>query len=78
MKARGLTPGPRAIRVPAAPDRSRPVSVICFRFQGRTAVKIKNSLKTAKLRERNCLVIRRKGRVYVINKLHPRYKTRQG
>jgi large subunit ribosomal protein L36 len=41
-------------------------------------VKIRNSLKTAKIRERNCLVIRRKGRVYVINKRQPRFKTRQG
>jgi large subunit ribosomal protein L36 len=43
-----------------------------------TAVKIKNSLKTARSRERHCKIIRRKGRLYVINKLHPRYKIRQG
>jgi len=41
-------------------------------------MKIKNSLRTAKLREKNCRVIRRRGRVYVINKKDPRYKTRQG
>lgn len=41
-------------------------------------MKIRNSLKSAKGRERNCLVVRRKGRLYVINKRHPRYKTRQG
>jgi large subunit ribosomal protein L36 len=41
-------------------------------------MKIRNSLKTAKSRERNCRVVRRKGRVYVINKVHPRFKTRQG
>jgi large subunit ribosomal protein L36 len=41
-------------------------------------MKIRNSLKTAKGRERNCRVVRRKGRIYVINKMHPRFKTRQG
>lgn len=41
-------------------------------------MKIKNSLRSAKLRERNCRIIRRKGRAFVINKLHPRYKVRQG
>lgn len=41
-------------------------------------MKIRNSIKSAKSRERNCLVVRRKGRLYVINKKHPRYKTRQG
>lgn len=37
-----------------------------------------NSLKTLKTRDRNCRVIRRKGRVYVINKINKRYKARQG
>ncbi|MBL8659117.1 MAG: type B 50S ribosomal protein L36 [Rhodospirillales bacterium] len=41
-------------------------------------MKIRNSLKSAKGRERNCLVVRRKGRLFVINKRHPRFKTRQG
>lgn len=41
-------------------------------------MKIRNSLKTAKTRERNCVLVRRKGRIYVINKRHPRFKTRQG
>jgi large subunit ribosomal protein L36 len=41
-------------------------------------MKIRNSLKSAKGRERNCVVVRRKGRVYVINKRHPRFKVRQG
>ena len=42
------------------------------------AMKIKNSLKTAKLREKGCRVVRRQGRVYVINKKNPRFKARQG
>jgi len=41
-------------------------------------VKIRNSLKSAKKRDKNCRIVRRKGRVYVINKTNPRMKTRQG
>ena len=41
-------------------------------------MKIKNSLKSLKKRDVNCRVVRRKGRVYVINKKNPRYKARQG
>ena len=41
-------------------------------------MKIVNSLKTIKLRDKNCRVIRRKGRVFVINKRNPRFKARQG
>ncbi|MFZ2870836.1 type B 50S ribosomal protein L36 [Zavarzinia aquatilis] len=41
-------------------------------------MKIVNSLKTLKTRHRDCRVIRRRGRVYVINKTQPRYKARQG
>jgi large subunit ribosomal protein L36 len=41
-------------------------------------MKIANSLKTLKQRHRACRVIRRKGRVYVINKENPRFKARQG
>ncbi len=41
-------------------------------------MKIKNSLRAAKARDKNCKIIRRKGRVFVINKRNPRFKTRQG
>ena len=41
-------------------------------------MKVVNSLKTLKSRDRNCRVVRRKGRVYVINKKNPRFKARQG
>ena len=41
-------------------------------------MKVKNSLKSAKQRHRECRVVRRRGRVYVINKRNPRFKTRQG
>ena len=45
---------------------------------GVLVMKIVNSLKTIKLRHKGCRVIRRKGRNYVINKAHPRFKARQG
>ncbi|MEX2200878.1 MAG: type B 50S ribosomal protein L36 [Dongiaceae bacterium] len=41
-------------------------------------MKVRNSLKSAKARDKACVVGRRKGRVYVINKRNPRFKTRQG
>jgi large subunit ribosomal protein L36 len=41
-------------------------------------MKIVNSLKSLKKRDKNCRIVRRKGRVYVINKTNPRYKARQG
>jgi large subunit ribosomal protein L36 len=42
------------------------------------AMKIANSLKSLKKRDKNCRIVRRKGRVYVINKTNPRFKARQG
>jgi len=41
-------------------------------------MKVRNSLKSAKIRDKNCRVVRRRGRVYVINKKTPRMKARQG
>ncbi len=41
-------------------------------------MKIRNSLKTAKTRHKECRLVHRKGRVYVINKTNPRFKARQG
>lgn len=41
-------------------------------------MKIAASLKTLKKRDKNCRIIRRKGRVFVINKMQPRFKARQG
>ncbi|TDP45371.1 ribosomal protein L36 [Zavarzinia compransoris] len=45
---------------------------------GLVVMKIVNSLKSLKTRHRDCRVIRRRGRVYVINKTQRRYKARQG
>jgi large subunit ribosomal protein L36 len=51
----------------------------CFDpFLPRSVMKIRNSLKSAKTRDKNCRVVRRHGRVYVINKKNPRMKARQG
>ena len=41
-------------------------------------MKTRNSLKTAKVRDKNCVVVRRRGRIYVLNKKNPRLKARQG
>ena len=41
-------------------------------------MKVRNSLKTAKNRDKDCRMVRRKGRIYVINKKNPRFKARQG
>lgn len=41
-------------------------------------MKIVNSLKTMRSRHKGCQIVRRRGRVYVINKLNPRFKARQG
>ena len=43
-----------------------------------TTMKIKNSLKALKGRHRDNRMVRRKGRIYIINKTAPRYKARQG
>jgi len=41
-------------------------------------VKVVSSLKTLKKRDKNCRIVKRRGRVYVINKSNPRFKARQG
>ncbi|MBA5777323.1 50S ribosomal protein L36 [Stappia sp. F7233] len=41
-------------------------------------MKIKNSLKSLMGRHRENRMVRRKGRIYIINKKNPRFKARQG
>ena len=48
-----------------------------LRHQVRT-MKVRNSLKSLAKRHRANRMVRRKGRVYIINKVNPRYKARQG
>jgi large subunit ribosomal protein L36 len=49
-----------------------------FAFAEARSMKVRNSLRSAKQRDKNCRVVRRRGRVYVINKKNPRMKARQG
>jgi large subunit ribosomal protein L36 len=44
----------------------------------KTVMKIRKSLRSLRGRHRDNRLVRRKGRVYVINKTHRRYKARQG
>jgi large subunit ribosomal protein L36 len=48
------------------------------RFPGTNSMKIKNSLRALKARHRDNRLVRRRGRVYVINKMQKRFKARQG
>jgi large subunit ribosomal protein L36 len=41
-------------------------------------MKVKSSLKSLKNRHKDCKLVRRRGRVYVINKTQRRFKARQG
>jgi large subunit ribosomal protein L36 len=43
-----------------------------------TTMKVRNSLKSLRGRHRDNRIVRRKGRVYVINKTNRRFKARQG
>ncbi len=41
-------------------------------------MKVVNSLRAFKKRHKDSQIVRRRGRVYVINKTNPRFKARQG
>jgi large subunit ribosomal protein L36 len=41
-------------------------------------MKVRNSLKSQRKRHRDNHLVRRKGRVYIINKTQKRFKARQG
>ena len=60
-----------------------PLSFFCGRvsrrlIQSGTTMKVRNSLKSLRGRHRDNQIVRRKGRVYVINKTQKRFKARQG
>lgn len=63
-------------------DKSRKPRVRCVILDGYCVkdgtMKVKNSLKTWKVRDRNSKLVRRRGRIYIINKRNPRMKGRQG
>jgi large subunit ribosomal protein L36 len=48
-----------------------------FSFR-RLPMKVRNSLKSLRARHRDNQLVRRKGRVYIINKTQKRFKARQG
>jgi large subunit ribosomal protein L36 len=54
------------------------LSNTAFRDIRIAAMKVRNSLKSLRGRHRNNRLVRRKGRVYVINKVQRRFKARQG
>jgi large subunit ribosomal protein L36 len=41
-------------------------------------MKVVSSIKSIKKRDKNSRVVRRRGRIYVINKRNPKFKARQG
>jgi large subunit ribosomal protein L36 len=92
-KGRGANPAIRPENTrfgPSALTSNKPISRCAAGFNepsnnlafeetsGRPAMKIRNSLKSLKSRHRDCRVIRRRGRTYVINKTNRRFKARQG
>jgi large subunit ribosomal protein L36 len=65
--------------------KSARASWICFeqrpprrRLTAKSVMKVKNSIRSLVRRHRDNRVVRRKGRVYVINKRNRRFKARQG
>jgi large subunit ribosomal protein L36 len=49
-----------------------------FSCAGAGPMKVRNSLKSLRGRHRDNQIVRRKGRVFIINKTQKRYKARQG
>jgi large subunit ribosomal protein L36 len=57
-----------------APSRGRTSGL----FHLGSPMKVRNSLKSLRARHRDNQLVRRKGRVYIINKTQKRFKARQG
>ncbi len=53
-------------------------SLNTYQAQEVVVMKVLSSLKSAKNRSKDCKLVRRKGRVYVICKSDPKLKARQG
>jgi len=58
--------------------RSIPLTGVGASYALAPFMKVVSSIKSAKKRHPACQVVRRKGKIYVINKVEPRYKARQG
>jgi large subunit ribosomal protein L36 len=61
---------------PATP--SQDIAPAGARTAAVSIMKVRNSLKSLRSRHRNNQLVRRRGRVYVINKTQRRFKARQG
>ena len=59
-------------------DQSELILYQSVRLINRLIMKVVSSLKTLKVRDRNSQIVKRRGRLYVINKRNPRFKARQG
>jgi len=59
-------------------DQSELILYQSKRLIYRLIMKVVSSLKTLKVRDRNSQIVKRRGRLYVINKRNPRFKARQG
>jgi large subunit ribosomal protein L36 len=58
--------------IPVAPTSCRLIQ------EGIDPMKVRNSLKSLRSRHRDNRLVRRRGRVYIINKTNRRFKARQG
>jgi len=56
-------------------ENSRFFNLLIFQFLNNIKMKVRASVKK---RSADCKIVRRKGRLYVINKQNPRFKQRQG
>lgn len=56
--------------------RPEPAGSNCFQVMG--PMKVRNSIKSLAKRHRANRVVRRRGKLYVINKVNRRFKARQG
>lgn len=44
----------------------------------RTCMKVVSSLKSLKKRDKDCQIVKRRGKIFVINKKNKRFKAKQG
>ena len=71
-----MTPAPCLRHIPLnSAQRGDPASVTAIPG---IPMKVRNSLKSLRSRHRDNQIVRRKGRVYIINKTQKRFKARQG
>tara|TARA_E500000331_G_scaffold38201_1_gene31832 strand:- start:1896 stop:2102 length:207 start_codon:yes stop_codon:yes gene_type:complete len=62
----------------ARESRTLPGRLLIKTSFNRIFMKVVSSLKSLKKRDLNSKLVRRRGRIYIINKKNPKYKARQG